>query len=306
MRHGLRNGGIVALLIFLFLPWPAFAFVPRAGENVTFSQTIQDDLYIAGGTVTVTGTVDGDVTAAGGTGTVISRVGGALLGAGGTGGNGGSVGRSLRAAGGAGGRRGAARDAGGGRRGAAWDARDRRAADQVSVVVAPGGMAGAAGIWAGRLRPPAAHPGRCAERNPGAVRCQSVDWIRHPGSGAGGGDRAADLHCRHPTGSGSGTAVAPDMLFRPARCRDLAWRASAEGGARRECAVSLQDPGRGGDNPGDPARRPIPRMVGPAAGGPDGTRRDLAGRVALDEIAGAPGRSLDRPVRAGARWRFAR
>src|SRR3989454_464345 len=100
MRHGPRNGGIVALLIFLFLPWPAFAFVPRAGENVTFSQTIQDDLYIAGGTVTVTGTVDGDVTAAGGTVTVISRVSGALLVAGGTVEIGGSVGRSIRAAGG--------------------------------------------------------------------------------------------------------------------------------------------------------------------------------------------------------------
>src|SRR3989442_16018405 len=101
MRHGLRNGGIVALLIFLFLPWPAFAFVPRAGENVTFSQTIQDDLYIAGGTVTVTGTVDGGVTAAGGTLTGVSPVNGALVVAGGTVGNRGSVGRSIRAAGGA-------------------------------------------------------------------------------------------------------------------------------------------------------------------------------------------------------------
>src|SRR2546422_8044579 len=83
MRHGLRNGGIVALLIFLFLPWPAFAFVPRAGENVAFSQAIQDDLYIAGGTVTVTRTVDGDVTAAGGDVTGISRGAGALLAGGG-------------------------------------------------------------------------------------------------------------------------------------------------------------------------------------------------------------------------------
>src|SRR2546425_9873844 len=100
MRHGLRNVGIVALLLFLFLPWPAYAFVPRAGENVAFSQTIQDDLYIAGGTVTVTGTVDGDVTAAGGTVTVIGRLSGALLVAGGTVEIGGSVGRSIRAAGG--------------------------------------------------------------------------------------------------------------------------------------------------------------------------------------------------------------
>src|SRR2546422_3566749 len=102
MRHGLRNVGIVALLLFLFLPSLAFAFVPRAGENVAFSQAIQDDLYIAGGTVTVTGTVDGDVTAAGGTVTVIGRVSGALLVAGGTVEIGGSLGRSLCAAGGGG------------------------------------------------------------------------------------------------------------------------------------------------------------------------------------------------------------
>ena len=100
MRHGLRNAAMVALLVFLFVPWPAYAFVPRAGENVAFSQAIQDDLYIAGGTVTVTGTVDGDVTAAGGTVTVIGRVSGALLVAGGTVEIGGSVGRSIRAAGG--------------------------------------------------------------------------------------------------------------------------------------------------------------------------------------------------------------
>src|SRR5256885_6353705 len=84
MRHSLRNVGMVALLLFLFLPSPAFAFVPRGGENVAFSETIQDDLYIAGGTVTVTGAVDGDVTAAGGTVTVMGRVSGALLVAGGT------------------------------------------------------------------------------------------------------------------------------------------------------------------------------------------------------------------------------
>src|SRR2546422_7103174 len=101
MRHSLRNVGMVALLLFLFLPSLAFAFVPRAGENVAFSQAIQDDLYIAGGTVTVTGTVDGDVTAAGGTVTVIGRVSGALLVAGGTVEIGGSLGRSICAAGGA-------------------------------------------------------------------------------------------------------------------------------------------------------------------------------------------------------------
>src|SRR2546422_8889135 len=79
MRHGLRNAAMVALLVFLFVPWPAYAFVPRAGENVASSQAIQDDLYIAGGTVPGTGTVDGDVTAGGGTGPGIGRGGGALL-----------------------------------------------------------------------------------------------------------------------------------------------------------------------------------------------------------------------------------
>src|SRR2546427_8423529 len=107
MRHGLRNAGMVTLLIFLFLPWPAFAFVPRAGENIAFSQPLQDDLYIAGGTVTVTGTVDGDVTAAGGTGTVIGRVSGALLVAGGTVEIGGGVRRRSPATGRARGPRGA-------------------------------------------------------------------------------------------------------------------------------------------------------------------------------------------------------
>src|SRR2546425_12509193 len=101
MRHGLRNGGIVALLIFLFLPWPAFAFVPRAGENVTFSQTIQDDLYIAGGTVTGTGTVDGGVTAAGGARTGINRGSGGVAGGGGPRGNGGSLCPRLSRGGGA-------------------------------------------------------------------------------------------------------------------------------------------------------------------------------------------------------------
>jgi len=96
----LPDTGTLALLLLLLLPWPVFAFVPRGGENVAFSETIQDDLYIAGGTVTVTGTVAGDVTAAGGTVTLGGRVSGALLAAGGTADIGGCVGRSIRAAGG--------------------------------------------------------------------------------------------------------------------------------------------------------------------------------------------------------------
>lgn len=95
-----RRAGVVALLLLLSLPWPAFAFVPRAGDTVTFSDTIQDDLYIAGGTVTVTGAVDGDVTAAGGTVVLSGQVSGAVLAAGGNVEIGGRVGRSVRAAGG--------------------------------------------------------------------------------------------------------------------------------------------------------------------------------------------------------------
>ncbi len=100
MRHRMRHAALLALLLLLSLPWPAFAFVPRGGENVGFSEMIHDDLYIAGGTVTVTGIVDGDVTAAGGTVTLTGRTSGALLAAGGTVDIGGSVGRSIRAAGG--------------------------------------------------------------------------------------------------------------------------------------------------------------------------------------------------------------
>lgn len=100
MRHRVRKSGLLALLLLLSLPWPALAFVPRAGENIAFTGSIQDDLYVAGGTVTVAGAVDGDVTAAGGTVALSGGVSGAILAAGGTVEIGGRAGRSVRAAGG--------------------------------------------------------------------------------------------------------------------------------------------------------------------------------------------------------------
>ncbi len=81
-------------------PGPALAFEPRAGQSVVFSETIQDDLYAAGGVVTVTGTVDGDVMAAGGTVDLDGRISGSALAAGGMLTIRGPIGRSLRAAGG--------------------------------------------------------------------------------------------------------------------------------------------------------------------------------------------------------------
>ncbi len=84
----------------LLSPLPALAFVQRAGNNIVFSQTIQDDLYIAGGSVTVTATIDGDVAAAGGAVELDGQTSGGALAAGGTLKIGGTIGRTLRAAGG--------------------------------------------------------------------------------------------------------------------------------------------------------------------------------------------------------------
>src|SRR3972149_1382988 len=46
---------ILGALLVLVAPIPALAFVPRAGQTVVFSESLEDDLYIAGGTVDVTG-----------------------------------------------------------------------------------------------------------------------------------------------------------------------------------------------------------------------------------------------------------
>jgi cytoskeletal protein CcmA (bactofilin family) len=89
---------ILVALVVLAAPVPVFAFTPRVGDTVVFSETLTDDLYIAGGTVDVSGTVDGDVAAAGGTVTFNGRVTGSIMAAGGTLRIAGSVGRTIRAA----------------------------------------------------------------------------------------------------------------------------------------------------------------------------------------------------------------
>jgi len=89
---------ILGALLVLTAPIPALAFVPRAGQTVIFSESLEDDLYIAGGTVDVTGTVDGDVVAAGGTVTLSGPASGGILAAGGTVRITSAIGRSLRAA----------------------------------------------------------------------------------------------------------------------------------------------------------------------------------------------------------------
>ena len=72
--------------------------MPRGGQTVVFSESLEDHLYIAGGTVDVTGNVDGDVVAAGGTVTLSGPASGGILAAGGTVRITSAVGRSLRAA----------------------------------------------------------------------------------------------------------------------------------------------------------------------------------------------------------------
>src|SRR3989337_2905575 len=89
---------ILGALLVLIAPIPALAFVPRAGQTVVFSESLEDDLYIAGGTVDVSGDVDGDVVAAGGTVTLSGPVSGGILAGAGTLRISGTVGRSIRAA----------------------------------------------------------------------------------------------------------------------------------------------------------------------------------------------------------------
>jgi hypothetical protein len=92
--------GFLALSLMAASPLPALAFVSRSGPTVAISQTIQDDLYLAGGIVTSTAAVDGDVAASGGQVDLAGQTTGGVLAAGGTVRVGGTIGRSLRAAGG--------------------------------------------------------------------------------------------------------------------------------------------------------------------------------------------------------------
>lgn len=96
---------ILLALTALFLalvPATALAADPRSGSQVTIgpNETINDDLYLAGGTVDVQGTVQGDVVASGGTVNITGNVRGGVLAAGGTVNITGQVERSVRAAGG--------------------------------------------------------------------------------------------------------------------------------------------------------------------------------------------------------------
>jgi hypothetical protein len=96
-----RCAGVVAALCAL-LPLPAAAADLRQGSDVTVAtgQTVNDDLYAAGGTLTIDGSVNGSVILAGGTITVAGSVSRDLMVAGGTVTVTGKVGGSVRAAGG--------------------------------------------------------------------------------------------------------------------------------------------------------------------------------------------------------------
>lgn len=89
---------LMAISLMLASPLPALAFVSRSGHTVSISQTVQDDLYLAGGIVISTATVDGDVAAAGGQVDLAGQTTGGVLAAGGTVRIAGTIGRALRAA----------------------------------------------------------------------------------------------------------------------------------------------------------------------------------------------------------------
>jgi hypothetical protein len=86
----------------VWLPVQAAAADLRQGGDVTIGsgQTINDDLYVAGGTITVDGNVNGSVIVAGGTVTITGTVAHDVMVAGGTITVSGHVGGSIRAAGG--------------------------------------------------------------------------------------------------------------------------------------------------------------------------------------------------------------
>ena len=87
---------------FIWVPVQAAAADLRQGTDVTIGngETINDDLYAAGGTITVNGNVNGSVIVAGGTVTIAGSVSRDLMVAGGTITVSGRVGGSIRAAGG--------------------------------------------------------------------------------------------------------------------------------------------------------------------------------------------------------------
>lgn len=103
MRTSSRFLGAVALAAALASPAaPAAAAVWRSGDIVTIpaTETIQDDLYVAGGRVEVLGRITGDLVVAGGNVVVRGPVEGDVIAAGGEVRLEGRVGQSVRAVGG--------------------------------------------------------------------------------------------------------------------------------------------------------------------------------------------------------------
>ena len=96
------GGSIVIGALFAWLPLEVSAADLRQGPSVTVGtgQTVNDDIYAAGGTISIDGNVNGSVIAAGGTITVSGTVSRDVMIAGGTINVSGKVGGSIRAAGG--------------------------------------------------------------------------------------------------------------------------------------------------------------------------------------------------------------
>src|SRR2546428_10244542 len=96
------GGSIIVGALFAWLPLQAAAADLRQGPSVPVGrgQTINDDIYAAGGTISIDGKVDGSVIAAGGTITVSGTVSRDVMIAGGTVNVTGKVGGSIRAVGG--------------------------------------------------------------------------------------------------------------------------------------------------------------------------------------------------------------
>src|SRR3989449_3181459 len=98
----LLGSAAVAASLLAWLPVGASAADLRQGPSVTLGQgqTINDDIYAAGGTISIDGNVNGSVIAAGGTITVSGTVSRDVMVGGGTINVTGKVGGSIRAAGG--------------------------------------------------------------------------------------------------------------------------------------------------------------------------------------------------------------
>jgi cytoskeletal protein CcmA (bactofilin family) len=91
---------LAAMILLLAMPSAVAAGEYRTGGNVTIGadETIDDDLYVAGGTLMINGAVEGDLTVAGGTIDVRGPVSGSVNVAGGTVSVSGPVGGAVRSA----------------------------------------------------------------------------------------------------------------------------------------------------------------------------------------------------------------